>query len=566
MRLSYIATVLLSFGLGFPLLTRYPFRPDEAIYSVWALHFWQDPFFLTVWPDKPPLYLSVLALAYKAFGVSEASARWLNISFTTLTVALVITSARHIWGARAALLAGLTLALNPFALSFAATAYTDPLLVLMGSAALYAALRRRSYWSGFWLGLAMMTKQQGLFYVPLVLGALLLSVQRARYGWPRWRKSLHELAYFGGGVATMVAPIVYWDSLRWATAPSPWDLSIRNYGGVALTPLSLWLERTQGWAALAWYLLASQYVWFFVALSLLYSVARRVSLPAILRRQTQVASLQTWGRSGKPLYNLETSRAERNAIPSARIESAPERRVAQADSQTRSQYCAVLFSVWGLGFMAIHVITNIQVWDRYLLPLAPIGALLWGGCLAGISAQIPAKWARTVIAAWLLLLLPPAFSVRQGHLPVGADHGDYAGLPQAVQWLEQNALGDSPAAKIVLYHNVLGWHFQFYLHQQIEQAQVELRWFPNALYLAQNSTTAPHMRKFLVTPSWAPARDLARFAAMLQVQVVPRASIEQIRIVELRPLSAGSCDWCYCDGWPDNFPNAVFRPMKKRHQ
>ncbi|MCB9148825.1 MAG: glycosyltransferase family 39 protein [Caldilineaceae bacterium] len=544
MRLSYIATILLSFGLGCPLLTRFPFRQDEAIYSVWALHFWQDPFFLTIWPDKPPVYLSALALAYKAFGVREASARWLNISCTTITVALVIACARHLWGQRAALLAGLTLALNPFTISFAATAYTDPLLVLLGSAAIYAALNRRSYWSGVWLGLAVMTKQQGLFYVPLVLGMLMLSW--ARPHWPRRKNMLKELLYWAGGIATIVAPIIYWDSLRWATAPSPWDLSMRNYGGVSGAPIAQWLPRAQSWAALAWYLLASNYLWLFVTAMLIYPCVARVWLPAIARRQMQAALWPIKERFGKLHQASTTLYAERGSIA-----------IISAAAPLMQRNYVLLLLVWLLGFMAIHLGTNIQTWDRYLLPLIPVAALLWGGYVAGELRSAAPKLASVIIVTWLLLLMPPAWQAAQGGLPIGGDHGDYAGLRPAMQWIKQEALAGSAPPSVVLYHNVLGWHLQYYLYAQIQHGQVDLRWFPHVFYLAQNATTAPHMRKFLITPSWAPARELAEFATMSRVQVIPRARFGKMRIVELAPLAADYCNWCYCNGWP----REIFPPL-----
>ena len=557
MRLPYIVTLLLSFGLGCPLLIRYPFRQDEAIYSVWALHFWQDPFFLTIWPDKPPVYLGALALVYKAFGASEASARWLNISCTTLTVALVIACARHLWGQRAALLAGLTLALNPFAISFAATAYTDPLLVLLGSAAIYAALHRRSYWSGVWLGLAVMTKQQGLFYVPLVLGMIMLSW--ARPHWPRRKNMLKEVLYWAGGTATVVAPIIYWDSLRWATAPSPWDLSMRNYGGVSGAPIAQWLPRAQSWGALAWYVLASNYLWLFVTAMLIYAMLiypgmGRVLLPATARRQMKAALWPIKKRFFKPHQTLTTLCAERSFMA---IVPTTAHQMQRIKLPTRQRNSALLFMAWLLGFIAIHLGANIQIWDRYLLPLIPVAALLWGGYVASELRRAAPKLASVIIVTWLLLLAPPAWQAAQGGLPIGGDHGDYAGLRPALQWIKQEALADSAPTRIVLYHNVLGWHFQYYLYTQIQNGQIDLRWFPNVFYLAQNATTAPHMRKFLITPSWAPARELAEFATMSRVQVIPRARFGKMRIVELAPLAAGYCDWCYCNGWP----REIFQPI-----
>ena len=143
-RLFLISTILAGFALRLPLLDRFPFHQDEAIYGYWALYSrYIDPLFLKVWPDKPPLFLWLLSAAFNLFGGSAASARLVNIAASTLTIVVAATLARHWWGARAGMIAAVLLALNPFAISFAPTAFTDPLLVLCGLLALYAAARGR---------------------------------------------------------------------------------------------------------------------------------------------------------------------------------------------------------------------------------------------------------------------------------------------------------------------------------------------------------------------------------------------------------------------------------------
>src|SRR5262245_4580336 len=95
---------LLGFALRLPLLDRFPFREDEALYSFWALYVrHSDPLFLHVWPDKPPLFLWLLAGVFELLGASQASARWLNIAISTLTIPVVASLARRIGGRRSAL-------------------------------------------------------------------------------------------------------------------------------------------------------------------------------------------------------------------------------------------------------------------------------------------------------------------------------------------------------------------------------------------------------------------------------------------------------------------------------
>ncbi len=66
-----------------------------------------------------------------------------------------------------------------------------------------------------------------------------------------------------------------------------------------------------------------------------------------------------------------------------------------------------LLLLWTLGFVALHLFTTVQPWDRYLLPLAPMLALLagwmgaqsdpaerspgWGDPGAGVDPAAPAN-------------------------------------------------------------------------------------------------------------------------------------------------------------------------------
>ena len=97
---------MLGFGLRLVMLDRFRFHQDEALYSYWALHFLhEDPQFLTQWIDKPPLFIWLLSFCFKVFGVSEASARLLNVAVSTLTVPVVAAIARQAWTSGAALIA-----------------------------------------------------------------------------------------------------------------------------------------------------------------------------------------------------------------------------------------------------------------------------------------------------------------------------------------------------------------------------------------------------------------------------------------------------------------------------
>ncbi len=178
--IALITLTCIGFALRLGLLSAFPLREDEAIYGYWARAAMTDPFFLHVWPDKPPLFIWLLSGAFALLGPSEATARLVSIFASTLTIPLVAAGAQRIWHSRtAALLAALLLMLNPYAVSFASTAYTDSLLVLFGTGALcWRSIHSRTQallGAGLLLGAACMTKQQGLFYLPLVVALFLIA-------------------------------------------------------------------------------------------------------------------------------------------------------------------------------------------------------------------------------------------------------------------------------------------------------------------------------------------------------------------------------------------------------
>jgi len=524
--LALLTLTLLGFGLRLYLLDRFPFREDEAIYSFWALHFWRvDPFFLTVWPDKPPLFIWLLGAVFQLIGPSQAVARWLNIGLSTLTIPVIGATAYHLWNRRAGLAAATVFSLNPFAISFAPTAYTDPLLVLASSLALYMAITSRTFWAGLWLGVAIMTKQQGLLYGPLVVG-LFFQSQRPYVESPALPRysTLHFTHYalrftfdvlrllfpptFLAGLALIILPILYWDSLRWAVAPSPWDLGVRNYGALAFVPLGQWLPNLRDWLNLTWYLTASWWVWIGLTLAVL-------SIPWLyLRRQPAILSRPTLQRWRHPVFSSPIS----------------------------------LLCLWSVAFLVLHIITNIQIWDRYLLPLAPMLALLCGWLVMHWSNRLPAQWLVIGLVIGGLGMLPPAWNAATGKLPVGGDHGGYTGLTTALTYVQQMF-----PHQVTLYHQRLGWHYQFYLFDAIANGEYELRWFSNAIYLADNAVKVPQRQRILIEPLWHPTPQLKTQLAVRGLRLQTIGRFGQFIVYTINEPAQPFCGWCSCrlrSHWP----------------
>ncbi len=169
-RLGVMACTLLTFGLGFLLWDRFPFREDEAIYAYWALHFARiDPWFLTVWPDKPPLFLWSLAGVFELFGPSPASARLLNMTVTALTVPVVAAHRPPPVGTRRrAVGRGSPLPSTPSSSASPPRSTRTPCWCCGAWSPSTPPSPAAPFGPGIFLGAAIMTKQQGVLFVPLI--------------------------------------------------------------------------------------------------------------------------------------------------------------------------------------------------------------------------------------------------------------------------------------------------------------------------------------------------------------------------------------------------------------
>lgn len=475
--LPLVLALLVGFGLRCVLLDRYPLREDEAIYSVWARAAWPaDPFYLSIWPDKPPLFLWTLAAAFKLFGSSAAAARWVSIAASTLTIGVVGATGRQLGGERAGQAAAFAYALSPFAVAFAPTAYTDSLLVLCGSLALYLAGAGRWTAAGAWLAAAAMTKQQGVLYAPLVLGVA---------GACRSKPLRSRLVRLAVGAALVAGPVLVWDALRWAVAPSPWALGSANYGALALLGPAAWGERAAAWGPLLWHLVGSTALWLTGGVLALWALTR--------------------GKGG-----------------------------------SRNNRAAWLMVVWALGFAGLHIISSVQAWDRYLLPLAPAVALGWAWAASAAAERLPGQVWPGALAALGLALLLPAWGAAQGRTPIGGDHGAYAGLEESIAWVQQ------AGPESVVYQRELGWQLQFYLYDEAAAGKQRLRWFSHGVKLADDAEKLPHLEKYYLQPLWGPVRDLELHLAARQLEAHERARFDQIRVVEIVRQPRPFCAWCVC--------------------
>lgn len=437
-----------------PWLAGYPLHRDEALYGYWArlIASGQDPLLLTPWIDKPPLSIYLIAASFTELGVSELTLRLPGLIAGILTVPALYALTECIYDRRTALLAAGLFALSPFAILFAPTAFTDPWLTLWLVVGAWAAISGRGLMAGLAAGLAVASKQQGVLIGPLLIALLLVPAGLE----PRkWHDRLRDLLVAVAGFALVFGPLTWWDSLRWHNRPSFWDRSLTTYGPLAVARPALWPSRAADWAQ---------------------QLGHLFGFPALSWVMLALAALA----GGRAL-----------------------RDVASGTDKQRAPWAALILAGYTAGYLVLHLVVTFQPWDRYLLPLVPLICLLAArGIMLAISGRrSTVNGQRSALSRPAAITLTIALGVAAwlgaaGRIPVGSDHGAYTGIRQVTAFLREQP------PETVIYHQSLGWYFDFYLFD----APQARRWFDTPEKLADEVTRTleaePTAPQWLVVPAW----------------------------------------------------------------
>jgi hypothetical protein len=196
----------------------------------------------------------------------------------------------------------------------------------------------------------------------------------------------------------------------------------------------------------------------------------------------------------------------------------------EGNSLLRAQADLVLLAFVVL-FLLFHSVLAFQVWDRYLLGLIPLLALLLARVLTlpwrFLNYGGPRDWGLEVqanfsesliplilrfiylisVLGMLSFTLPPIRDASASRFPIGGDHGAYQGVEQVVNYFRTVPAGTT------LYHRWLGYHWRFYLGG----SPYDFRAWTSPADLATQAATRPGARRYIVFPSWRSPTD-ARLA------------------------------------------------------
>jgi 4-amino-4-deoxy-L-arabinose transferase-like glycosyltransferase len=447
------------------------FFEDEALYAYWGLQIASgaDPMLDEEPVDKPPLYpytlsLSFLLSAPRDNAGRESAARLPSLLASMVSLILVYALGRRLFDTRTGLLAALLLALSPFDILFASTAFTDPLMVALVLGALVAAAGEQPGLAGILVGLAVATKQQGLFFLPLIVAVGLLAPAQTgskrdvlpTNRLPGWLRI--ALAFI-----LILVGVLWWDLSR-LQRPGFLAQSLISYGGLAPVHTGTLLQRGAEWLSMVAALWVSP--WFNAFL---------------------VAALLAWLFGGIAGW---------------------------WQGWTRIDLALVAFIV---AYLLLHWLLGFQVWDRYLLGLVPLVALLGARAFMSFRSAIrTVLWQRVytvlLLAVLIATLTGPAVAAARSELPYGGDHGAYDGIEDLASYMRTQAPPGS-----VLYHYWLGYHYRFYLYG----APLRLHWYPDLADLIRDAQIYRREPRYIAFPSWRDPEPVVSALNRAGIRLVP---------------------------------------------
>ncbi len=492
---------LLAWGLRVAMVGVHRLHPDEALYGHWGLLILsgRDPWLATVPVYKPPLvpyilFGSMSLLGCDPFAPLQSGPSELAVRLPGLVagMAMVGLTGRLAWRLYRDPMAGLTaamvVALSPLAFLLSATGFTDPTMVVLGLAGCVAAAEGRPGWAGLLAGLSFAAKQTGVVWLPLVVLCGAIPTYHGKGPETTSRPSsvichlsfairhspfvISHLSFVISHFLLVAGLVLGWDRVRVAQgAGSFWRAGVTGYGGLRLAwPVELG-TRLRAWLGWLRYLLGSP-----LLDALLVGGTAALVYRGVRRRD--------WAA----LFDL-----------------------------TLAGFC--------LLYLLLHWLWAFPVWDRYLLPLVPLVAVLLGRV---VSALV--RWATTRVAptrrwwagavALLLVvvcLAVPAARAVAGQVPIGAGLAAYDGIEQVAGFLCGLPEGT------VLYHHWLGWEYGFYLFD----APLYLAYWPTPAWLAQDVRVFGEAEpRYIVFPAWESSARVEAALADVGYRLEPALEVQ----------------------------------------
>jgi hypothetical protein len=191
--------------------------------------------------------------------------------------------------------------------------------------------------------------------------------------------------------------------------------------------------------------------------------------------------------------------------------------------------------IYVICFLIFHVLLGFQIWDRYLLGIVPLVALLAARAIVGLADAMPSQSSRRAFTAVYGLLLVAAMVgplklAAESDLPVGGDHGAYDGIEDLAAHMRVQAPEGS-----VLYHHWLGYHYRFYLYD----TPLRLHWYPDIDDLVRDATIYRREPRYIGFSNWRDSQKIesaladAGIGLILVHEASRRNGTDSFRLYEL---------------------------------
>jgi 4-amino-4-deoxy-L-arabinose transferase-like glycosyltransferase len=477
-RLAMVVLVGVAFALRLPGLFANTFHPDEALFAAWARHIavWRDPLLAGLPVDKPPLLFYLQALFYPLFGPVAWAARLPGFLAGLLLIPLLGALARRLGGGReTAVFAAAFLTLSPLAIQFSPTAYLDPLLTLWLVAGLLALAAGRPGWTGFFFGMAAVTKYQAWLFFPL-----LAALAYGRWGTRRafWRGL--------GGVLPPLLALLAWNLAR-PGSPGLWAAQMDNFGGLRLSrSWELW-PRLAAWGEGWWYLPGSAAGLLLLAWGIAATVRRGTAVSRLfLLFLTAYAALH-WLLAIPPWERYLLP-----ALPLLAILAGASYQQSTANEQRKTQ--------------------STPDATRATQHVSPLTAY------------------RLLITALLLLMLPAALDAAHGRFPIGGFPEADRGAAAAAAYLENAPYGT------VLYDHWYSWQWRYHFFDK--GVHVSWTPHPAALARDLRAFGDAAGNRYLAMPETAVAGPFLRAVHTAGFRPIPVAAAGSIVLYQIEPSSS----------------------------
>jgi hypothetical protein len=171
----------------------------------------------------------------------------------------------------------------------------------------------------------------------------------------------------------------------------------------------------------------------------------------------------------------------------------------------RSALADLLLVAFSLIYVIFHWLVAFPAWDRYLLPLVPILAVVLGRIVGmAVSGLRFVKLNRRLAITGpllALLLVGPALRASAGRYPIGSERAAYQGVDDVVSLFSALPEGS------VVYHHWLGWHYRYALFE----GPVYLAYWPDPAWLARDvQAFGDQEPRYVAFPAWESAARVER--------------------------------------------------------